>query len=504
MADGVVRLFERNLKKLSSPKGKLIYNVADLQKWVDGLTDLTCLTKIVGSSKFLSFFVFIMIIIYTTSVYGANSMVPSNVVGAAIATSPNAFVYSGAGSTFDRISQIHYQECLFIIGDDLNTISGTDGQEWMKVSLPMQLTYSNTTQMGTVGYLKRSDIYILNTDKTKITSSSNLLEICPTMSDYSTLITVADGASKLIIVKSKSSQLFKKKCNDQTNGGCTKSDIISEVSFGTILKRQSSESSNDGWVAVFIIRGNGSLSSSQSYDSLQESAYINESETKTFEESIRSLISVTLRPLADASDWTLHAISQFGSSMIGGKYLKGGRTSMNVDYMESTGFDAAGIVQLLYLVSYCKRIPRTMTDIFNAADTEISINGFHVGDLIFLKSNTIVTNVMVYAGKEASGNGNEFIIEATESGIRLMTVKDRLGLSSVRDMTKGASVLNNQYTIYWGSYFERSVQDQKQIIEILLYVFVLGTIALACGFFAVKHIYKRIKIHFKGYKKQTI
>nr|CAG4709312.1 unnamed protein product [Naegleria fowleri] len=429
--------------------------------------------------------------------------IPSNVVASAISTQTNVRVYAGSSAN-DIISkprviitQLQYQECVFVV-ESLNPIVDSSGEKWLLINIPMQTSVNQDgTTSGVQGFVKRDALYILVTSTSKIKSSTNLMvDICPTMSDITSLTSTDYSNSKLSIVKSITAQLFKRRCSAS---GCTKEDLIFKLSFGTLLYYETADKS-DGWRNVKIITGNGTLDSSQSFNTLFQDAYIRESDITTFKESSRERISAVVRPDPDSTNWDQHPITKYGLQLIGCKYALGGRSMFDINSSDYTGMDSSGLTSLLYMVTFSKRIPRSINDQYKAADSKISMNGFHVGDLIFLSNTTSdsMTNVMVFAGKDSQSN-EEYIIESTENGgVKIMTVSQRLGVKSIRGLSSGDSVLNGKFKFYYASFFERSIQDERFIIELLLYIFVLGTVLLAIMFIVTKHVYKKIKICVKG------
>ncbi|KAG2387380.1 hypothetical protein C9374_001712 [Naegleria lovaniensis] len=429
--------------------------------------------------------------------------IPSNVVASAISTQTNVIVYSGKNAN-DIISnprvvitQLQFQECVFIV-ESLNPITDASGEKWLLINIPMQTSLNQDgTTSGVQGFVKRDALYILVTSSSKITSSTNMMaDICPTMSDVTSITSSEYSNSKLSIVKSDSAELFKRRCSES---GCTKEDLIFNLSFGTLLYYETVEKT-DGWRNVKIITGNGTLGSSQSFNTLFQNAYIRESDITSFKESTRERIASVVRPDPDSTNFDQHPITKYGLKLIGCKYIAGGRSISDIESSDYTGMDATGLTSLLYMVTFSKRIPRTINDQYKAADSKISMNGFHTGDLIFLSntSSDSMTNVMVFAGKDTQSN-EEFIIESTENGgVKIMTVTQRLGVKSVRNLSSGDTILNGKFKFYYASFFERSIQDEKFVIELLLYIFVLGTVLLAIMFIVTKHVYKKIKLCVKG------
>ena len=444
-----------------------------------------------GETRFLSFFqlatIALVLMVLVDGMKASNSLIPPNVVGAAIVINPNIAIRKSASSSSSMISQLHFQECVFIVGTLTPVMDSSIG--WLRISAPLQLTYreGTTTFTGIEGYVSKADLFIVSTDSNAILNSNNLQSICPTMSDT----TASTTSSSLVVVHSNSANLYSRQCIS----GCSRSDLLYELSYGTLLSISSDSTST--WKIAKIITTNGTLGA-QTLSSVSQNAYILAADVETFTEAVRDTIAAIERPLPDSEDWKSHEIVSFGLGMLGWKYLEGGRTSYNINSDSNSGVDSTGLIDLLYLVSYGKRLPRNVTDLYKGADTTISMNGFHVGDLLFLSNGSdTISHAMIFAGKE-SDSGNEYIIEATtDGGVLASTVSDRLGVKSVRSLTKGQTLADGS-KIYWGSYFERSIQDQRTLIEALLYAFVLGTIFLAFAFIIVKNVYKRLKNLWKG------
>ncbi|KAL9642196.1 hypothetical protein ABK040_007198 [Willaertia magna] len=407
--------------------------------------------------------------------------VPTNAIALGIVSRTHTNLYSSTTGNV-LLSQLLFQDCVYIT----NEYSSTD--IYYEINAPTQLTITNSKSMtfgGLNGYVSKEDIIIITREQAKFQSS------CPTFYTKN---------SRLIITTENNVPLYNKKCG---KAPCTKDDIITELSIGTLMPTVTQQTSADvniaGWEIVSVYVGN-----TTNVNTLPVTAYIPSTYITTFSEITTKKIPAFKRTVQDTQNWRDHEITNIGLTMLGWELLNGGRSSYNLLAVAKdatsiiSGVDSSGLSNLLYLVVFSKRIPRFANDQYLASDSSIPVSGIHVGDLIFLSNSTsssYINHVMIYLGIN-SETRDEYLLEALDT-TRVITVKDKLGVQSIRDLGVQGNVLNG-YKVYWGSYFERSIQDSRLIIEILLYVFIFGTIFIACSAIVIKHVFKRIKQQWKG------